>query len=64
MQRTINPLPKHPSYNHRPTPALQLLSKLSKFDGYKKYDSPAAQSTTVSTTHAKYISDNIKYFIE
>lgn len=36
MQRTTNPLPKHPSYGNRPTPTLQLLSKLAKFNGERK----------------------------
>ncbi len=32
----MNPMPKHPTYAHRPTPTLQLLSKLSKFQGERK----------------------------
>lgn len=28
--------PKHESYNHRPMPTMQLLAKLSKFNGTKK----------------------------
>jgi hypothetical protein len=36
MQRTLNPMGKHPSYNNRPTPALQLMSQFSKFQGQRK----------------------------
>ncbi len=36
MQRTIDPMPKHVSYGNRQVPTMQLLAKLSKFDGKRK----------------------------
>lgn len=38
MQRTLKPLPKHASYGNKPTPTLQLLAKLSKFQGERTDD--------------------------
>lgn len=61
MQRTMNPMPKHPTYAHRPTPTLQLLSKLSKFQGERKDIVNRAPQEILSTANTSNSPRNVLY---